>query len=465
MRRVIILGASAPRVEGRDLRIDCLPWTNVGKGFNLLDYDTLIVNLLSIENPEQIDWEAFDKSLHREVFLQFLLATPERGSAAVLGNPRFTYRSRGLSGGAPIEGDVDFLHWMPFRFEWVDGKGTGKRPSAALERMPEKFASYVHSIGSWDYALRAVDADINNVPKRRSSYDAGYSVELTSYCDAWAGSALVFRVWLGVYEEYSSYANITLGPIWFLPNGNVTELETIEAALAVLDVEVETPVPGWAEALTAPGEREILAEQEQLAAQIAPLWQAHQDAEVRRGEARKFLGLLYEKQRPLEPLVRDALRALGADVEDPERSDKEEGWLKVETDSGDAHGVLEVKSTRKETFDEQGLKQLEEWKLDGETKRGVEAKGIFIGNSAIEVEPSQRPWPFDKGWSKAAAKRGTVALTTTMLYMALALDSAGKLDRKEFWASVFETDGAFRGIDLAAAYESEFADDPKLLTR
>jgi hypothetical protein len=58
VRRVIVLGAETPRVQSAELRVDCLPWDDLKKGFNLLDYDTPIVNLLSFESPDEVEWTA-----------------------------------------------------------------------------------------------------------------------------------------------------------------------------------------------------------------------------------------------------------------------------------------------------------------------------------------------------------------------------------------------------------------------
>lgn len=441
--------------------IDCRPWGSLDRGFNLLDYDTLIVDLLSIESPESINWDVFSASLNRDVFLEFLLAEPTQGSAAVIGDPRFMYRASGRVGGARVTGDSEFLSWVPFKFEWTSGEGTGKRP-VTLDEMPKKFVRYVHSIGRWRYSLRKVDTELS-IPKRTKPKDEGYRIAVMSYCNTWSGAALVFSLGVSVFREYSSFPEVTIGPIWFMPEANLTEMETIDAALAVLEVDVETPKPAWTESLTAPGERSIRLEQERLKAELAPLVAALEQANEERSQARRFVGLLYEKQRALEPLVRDALRALGAEVEDPPRQDKEEGWLRVATSQGVAHGVLEVKSTRNETFDEQGLKQLEDWKLEAETQRNVEPKGINVGNADIETAPSARRSPFDRGWAKAAERRKNVATLTTVLYMALALQAEEKFDQDRFWASLFETDGVFDSSEIEAAFVETFPEDAALI--
>lgn len=69
MRRVLVVGATEPRVQRRELQIACLPWGKVGKGFTLADYDTLIIDLTSIEEMDAVDWQAFENSLNRETFI------------------------------------------------------------------------------------------------------------------------------------------------------------------------------------------------------------------------------------------------------------------------------------------------------------------------------------------------------------------------------------------------------------
>jgi hypothetical protein len=147
----------------------------------------------------------------------------------------------------------------------------------------------------------------------------------------------------------------------------------------------------------------------------------------------------------LEPAVREILRTLGAHVEDPEEENKEDGWITVTVGKDTHEGVLEIKSTRSDTFTEEGRKQVLDWVDRGRTRRTKQYKGIFIGNSAVNKPTTERQYPFSDSWKKAAELSGICAMTSTDLYVVYLLKSRDRLDVDLFWREVFSTNGIFDG--------------------
>ena len=157
------------------------------------------------------------------------------------------------------------------------------------------------------------------------------------------------------------------GPIIFLPKISVSEDETLAVVLRdICGVEAGIPEPEWIATYEVPGQDQIDNQIADIRSRIAGARNELSSALEKRANAREYLKLLYERGQPLEIAVRTVLRALGASVEDPKGTEKEDGRITVAVGANTYEGVLEAKSTKNEDFDEYGLKQLLEW-----TYRGV----------------------------------------------------------------------------------------------
>ncbi len=103
-------------------------------------------------------------------------------------------------------------------------------------------------------------------------------------------------------------------------------------------------------------------------------------------------------------------RVIGAHVKVLEEKNKEDGWIIVEVGNTTYEGVLEIKSTKTDTFNERGRTKLLGWIDRGRTLQEKNYKGIFIGNSAVNRPKDERPLAFSGSWIKAAELSGICAL-------------------------------------------------------
>jgi hypothetical protein len=241
--------------------------------------------------------------------------------------------------------------------------------------------------------------------------------------------------------------NVYFTPIEFLPPIDLAAAETLLIVLRdVCGVPLDAPEPPWLERYAAPGQREVDGRIRELEAQRDSIDRTIEEARAERVRVRSPLKLLYERETPLEPVVRDVLRTLGAEVEEPpEGESKEDGWITVMIDGVPHHGVIEVKSTRADSFDERGIRQAVEWRTRGVELRLREYKPIFIGNSAVDKPFGERPYPFSDSWRKNAQLQRVAALRAEELLGIYVLERQGELDRDAFWRDVFATNGV---VDL-----------------
>ena len=96
---------------------------------------------------------------------------------------------------------------------------------------------------------------------------------------------------------------------------------------------------------------------------------------------------------------------------------------------------------RNDQFNEEGLRQLADWKSRGVLQRDKQYKGIFIGNSAYARPPVERGDPFSSSFRRSAEGNGLVALTTTTLLRELGRVVDEGADPADFWRRLFDTRG------------------------
>ena len=148
--------------------------------------------------------------------------------------------------------------------------------------------------------------------------------------------------------------------------------------------------------------------------------------------------LLYETgEGVLEPIVLEALRALGGIIELPKQSGKEDGRL---VDPGDRSATLEIKG-RSGTLRLSDVRQAHQWVADSIAYEERESKCILIANLHRDKSPADRGEVFPSNCVKAARNFDICLLTTTQLFNAVGLHQSQQLDLRQFWDSLFEARG------------------------
>jgi len=447
-RKVIIIGSKGYEQTNSKIKVECYLWEKIEKIINIRDYDTVILNLLSISDKKvrsKIDWEKFDSILNIITSCEILL---HGGEIIVVGDPRFQIPRHYTTDmkGERISKKTPFLQWTGFEFYW--DSDPGDTVSFADDYRHRKFAPYMRNLHKWNYSFYRLELN-HDVLKIAYNYDAmqrknySFTYEVDSFCNNRYNNGLAFIVRLLMLRK-SGALEKEYGPIVFLPKIDASEDEMITMILCdICGIEASMPEPKWLENYVAPGEPEINKEISDVENRILKSFDNLKDLKKRREQIRICLKLLYERKKGLEPVVRDILCKLGAKVEDPDEPNKEEGWITVKNKGVEYEWVLEVKSTGAEQFGEDGIRQLLEWINRGIVKRKKKYKGIFIGNSCVEETPDKRPWPFSDSWKKSAELSDICAIRTIDLYRIYLLHSERKLDVESFWEDVFNTKGIF----------------------
>ena len=446
MPKIIIIGTSGYEQQSADSRVDCCAWGKISCLPNLRDYDVVILDLLSL-NREQVDWPAFRKLLNPTITREILFS---KGTVITVGDPRLEIpiaTSRGTDVNAP------FLDWTGMAFKWDNCPGdTVHFENDYKHRI---YSGYVENLRRWNYSLKEHMKDVavfQTLYSEEVMRSRGFQlrVELDPFCSNRYGNPICFAIsiavtriveHLGIRQEEVQNRS---GPLVFLPEIDLDHDQTILLVLRDLcGIESDLPEPGWVEKFEAPGQKPVDEEIRRIEGELVSNRKALEAAQAKREQVRSCLKLLYGRGTSLERAVREVLRSLGAQVEDPTEPGKEDGWVTVNVSGETFEGVLEVKSTKNPQFGEDAIRQLLDWVHRGVQLRQKKYKGICVGSSSVDKLLAERPWAFSDSWEKSAELHGFVALKSEDLYQLHLLNAAGSLDRGEFWRKLFNTNGIF----------------------
>jgi len=451
--KVILIGAKGYQRTAEGLQVDCFLWGQIAKVRNIRDYDTIILDLLPFENEssrEEVAWEHFRSLLDFHSTMDVLI---NGGRIIVIGNPQFRMKLNQKQEKGEKDGEEsneqEFLSWSGINFVWDSEPGDTIIFKNDYDH--RRYAEYVNKLNRWDYSLATCHANIETLSSRfnldyieKQDCDINLSKDFFCYNRYKNGLAFSLRYQYRKHEYREWRVVEEFGPIIILPKISLPEDDTIQIVLTeICGIATNLPEPEWLSEFSAPGQKAIDDEITRIQGELENTFDRLEKAQDQRQECRKCLKLLYEREFALEPVVRDILRGLGAHVEDPVENNKEDGWIVVKLADTIVEGVLEIKSTKSDTFSEEGRKQLLDWIDRGRTLRQKNYKGIFIGNSAVDKPSKERPWAFSDSWSKAAELSEICALKTENLYVIHLLNARGKMDLDKFWRDLFDTNGIF----------------------
>jgi len=457
-RKIMLIGATGYNQSDDEIRIECFEWREIKKIKNIKDYDVLILDLLKLDTEEarkKIKWKHFMSILNFEITRDIIL---NNGMIIVIGDPRFTIidettRKDGGSKQIIASNIVNFLDWSGLVFYWDNKPGTTIITSSVYKH--KKFLEYLKYLKDWKYSLSTVEISkeikdsFNNMEYYKKN-NLEISIKTDKLCQNRYYNSLAFELRYQILENVYTYRNFekelrfSYGPIIFLPKISLNEDETLSLVLKdICGIEMELPEPKWLEKYSAPGQAEIDKNIKEIEIKSKKLLNQLEEEHLKRENVRKCLKLLYEIKHPLEPVVREILEELGAQVEEPKENNKEDGWIKVNIEGKTYEGVLEIKSTKSKQFGEEGIRQLLDWISRGKLLRKKKYKGIFIGNNAISIPPDKRPNAFSDGWVKSAELSEICAIKSEELYYIYLLNSRNKINLNLFWEELFNTNGIF----------------------
>jgi hypothetical protein len=195
-----------------------------------------------------------------------------------------------------------------------------------------------------------------------------------------------------------------------------------KSALVAIDKTVHesndiSPPPGWAESAryALPKEREIREELLKLETKAESIQKRKEEKQQRLLEEIALKRLLYEKGKPLEAAIKDALQIMGFDVSEFNNGESEFDVV-FESAEGRLIGEAEGKDNKPINIDK--LRQLE-MNIHEDFERdevSQEAKGALIGNAYRYTKPDERGDFFTEKCLTAAERSKTALIRSVDLF-------------------------------------------------
>ncbi len=426
-QRILVLGSS-PHTRS----ITSYNWDNLPNDLNVADYDVVILNLVPLLNKEFAQNLKLETLPSIEQFARLLFSYGSE--IIVIGFPDI------ILGKNPYQ---NIKYWLPPAIP----KFTYEQGEKICEIDPE-FDYYFNYVKSWffyinpDYQEEYPHYPKENYLRLLDPQAHGLLYSVIPIAQTRFQKPIAFH--LNFAARNLSNENIVKesGNIIWLPLP--TEISDYEAVNLILrkryNLCLEQLPPVWVENYKLPAqlpiEKTISQHKQEIQRLETELAKAQEDWKI----AVRFRRLLYEQgEDGLEPVVREALRELGANVEDPPpKINREDGKL---TDPNGRKAILEIKG-RTKSLQLGDVRQLDQWVRDALlSEENWEGKGILIANTYCNQPLEERDNAFPPNCIEKAKIAEQCLMTTTQLFRALCSHQRGELDQAAFWDIVFNTNG------------------------
>jgi hypothetical protein len=401
-------------------------WHKLPQKLNVSDFDTLILDFSRFQDREYA--RSIDIKLlpSWRQFARHVFSTDSEVIA--IGSPRFSL------GTNPF---VESTWWLPLELECVYETGEDIR-----EINPE-FSFYFAHVRRWFFHLDRIAHKAGDICHEYLAVGAQFAdnmrIPLKHLAETRFHRAIGFKINLNAYIGTTDPVKFS-GDVYWLPEP--TEISISKAIDLILSeryhLQFEKAAPEWLSQFRLPSTEPIIDQIKEDQAAIDRLTKQLEMRNAQLARASRFLKVLYEQgEDVLEPVVRDALRELGAQVEDPKQRGREDGRL---TDPDGRLGMLEIKG-RSGNLRLTDVRELDNWVRDAMANDNYQSKGLLIANLQCDRDPKRRTNFIPSNCADAAKLFDIAILTTTQLFAAIVSDQKGELDRNAFWAIVFSTKG------------------------
>lgn len=436
-KRILVLGSS-----GHGRAVQAYQWDQLPQALNVADHEVVILNFAAFEDRAVAEDFPIDRLPDRRSMTRLLFSP---GSELVaIGDPRT------LIGPPPDHLDPRLFdsrkradYWLPFRLQVEDNSGQSYSVTS------DDWQPFFNHLTVWNWII---SGDPNSSVASAHEYlspvtdDAdSLSFKHTPVAETRFQKPIAIRLSLLAQRILSETPGPVLesGPVYWLPTPDkISAGEAIDLLLrGRYGIAQEARVPEWIDDYSLPAEAPIADEIDRLNHELEERGQQLSAAARRAEDAARPRRLLFEKgKQTLEPIVRDALREVGARVDDPAVEGIEDGLLF----RGEQAAVIEIKG-REGAVKQADIRQVVQWASDAKLRDGVAYKPLIVANPYCNTKLEDRGEPLT-GNAKSYAENGEVALlTTSQLFEAVRRYQLGELDVDAFWSEVFQAKGV---VDL-----------------
>jgi hypothetical protein len=416
--KILILGS-----RGHGQNLEEYLWNDIPDTLNVADYQTIIMDYTILNLPDVAKTAVLHNNLRDYQFAKFLFSP--NSEIVIIGSPKFSF---------PFMQNQSWpaTYWLPkyplFDYETGD----------SINLIDPSFEYYMNHVETWSYCVRL---DHIKSHKEIHTYlsEAGVghkdaAITITPIAENRYKRPIAFTMSFqaGPYESGKV--------IWLPPTTEIFSFDAINLLLKErYNLYSENAPPEWLSKYPLPAEVPVRKRISDIYKNIADLEDEKLAQHKNLIEITVFHKLLYESgEGILEPIVRSALRALGAEVEEPRVKGQEDGRLK---DPFGRDATLEIKG-REGPLRLRDINELDRWVRDSLVNEDRHSKGILIGNLMRDQDLHSRENVYPDNCLKAAKNSDICLLSTAQIYKAIQDQQNGKFEQQKFWDAIFSTNGA-----------------------
>lgn len=396
-----------------------IDWENANFALNInfADYDGLIVDADSLTKlRESQDEPVYIFNLEAQLSPAIITdIASRRGSfVTIIGNPLTKINNR----------SVAFL--LGFDIEVKALVGTSILENAGSQ----KFSNYWKKVTSYDYYIESI-ASRDYAPNPFKNYRLCTSDSIKNRSNYILGCRLEMintRTGLPALE----------GDVSFVPSLKDKKQETFDSILELYVPYSQQTEPEWLQSVKVAGQEDMEGKIAAIKSKIEKLSTKKNSLEDDIRGLRRPLEVLYKSDKPLEESIKNLMTKIGFTVEEPGSKNKVEFIVKC----AKRNIVVEVKSTKKETIDMKGLRQVINWQMDELAKSGRVCKPLLIVSNQYDKPLEERSEDFLPPNLVDFAKQYKIcAISVKTLFEIARQINAKQYSYEEFAKRIEETDG------------------------
>lgn len=430
-KKILILGANSPTRSAEGWL-----WHEVPAHTNVADYDIVLLVLRDLLREDYAASLDVDSLPSRDQFARLIFS--QATEVVFIGEPW------AVLGGAKYRPYMPISRYLPVLFEWTTER------SESIEVVNSDLRFFFQDV---DHALFHFDTTafedpderillpyLNAVDSRANDIAIEYhTVAQTRFGKAVALELIYIARHIGRVNEKPVPLRRSGSVIWLPTPTRQSSQEMIRGLLQHrYGVHLNASIPDWASLYKTPIQLVIEDQIEKRKAELADVTEKLGRLTADLDAASRFSRLLYEQGDPLEEIVREALRLLGAAVEDPRRRGHEDGRLQ---DPTGRQAMLEIKGLQG-TLRARDLRELHQWIGDAVGDEQWTGKGILVANTYCQQLPEKRgDIAPNSDFLKSLSAYGFIVMGTIDLFEAIVRQQSGDIDLTQFWDSIFDASG------------------------
>lgn len=415
----VLIITSEPQIDVSmfDADIQFIFWNNINFRINInfSDYDGLIIDadsLIEMREKEEIFLSNFEQQLSPKIIIDIL--KQKDSFISIIGDPSIILQYHRLS---------ELLGYDILTRKTLGTNITYRCDSG-------KFKNYWKQIINYHYYFELIKLHASNKTVQKECI-------INTYDEIKNRSGYILGACLDIRDSYSNLP-VFQGEMSFIPPLEKDKKETILNILRTYLSFGNSNEPKWAKSIVVTGQKTLDEKIEKLQEKINKTLQKQQKLEKDKQNLRKSLEVLYKSDKPLEISVKSLLERIGFTNEEPKEQNKVEFCTKY-----DNFGfVVEIKSTKKESFDMKGLRQVVNWQMDKISESGEKYKPLFVTSNQYNLVPKERNEDIlPPNLIKFVEQFEICVLPVTILFCVSQLIEEKKYTTKEFAQLLSKTNG------------------------